>query len=169
MKFRKFLTVYRTFIIIGGFTTWSIAMLLVGGVAYELGFSQVQASTSQHIVRLDRERLAGMNLGEFKPYEPELGDLVARGHEYFYSEDGNLGIGVWESKPAEMTYTDLEYDELMYVLDGAIVMTNEHGLTETFGPGEGLVLPKGWTGTLAVPEGGVRKIWVSYMGGKKGQ
>ena len=169
MKFCKFLTVHQAFVIIGGFAAWSIAMLLVGGVAHELGLSRAQASTSQHIVRLDRERLAGLNLGEFKPYEPEFGNLVARGHEYFYSEDGNLGIGVWESKPGEMTYTDLEYDELMYVLDGSIVMTNEHGLIETYGPGEGLVLPKGWTGTLAVPEGGVRKIWVSYMGGKKGQ
>ena len=143
-------------------------MLLAGSVVHEFGFSQVQASTNQNIVRLDRERLAGMNLGEYEPYEPEFGDLVARGFEYFYSEDGNMGIGVWESKPGEMTYTDLEYDELMYVLDGAIVMTNEQGLVETFGPGEGLVLPKGWSGTLAVPEGGVRKIWVSYMAGGKG-
>jgi uncharacterized cupin superfamily protein len=50
-----------------------------------------------------------------------------------------------------------------------MVMTDEHGNSETYGTGEGLVLPKGWTGTLAVPEGGVRKIWVSYMGGKKGE
>jgi hypothetical protein len=54
--------------------------LTVGGVAHELGFSQVQASTTQHIVRLDRDRLAGMSLGEFEPYEPEFGNLVARGH-----------------------------------------------------------------------------------------
>jgi uncharacterized cupin superfamily protein len=111
--------------------------------------------------------LSGNNLGEFEPYEPEAGDLMARGHSYFYSEDGNLGIGVWESKPGEMTYTDLAYDELMYVLDGTIVLTDTHGNTETYGSGEGVVLPKGWSGTFAVPEGGVRKIWVSYMGGKK--
>jgi len=112
---------------------------------------------------LDRDRLEGRNLGEFTPYEPESGDLVARGHEYFYSTDENFGIGVWESKPGKMTYTDLEYDELMIVLDGSIVTTDEHGNSEVFTAGEGLVLPKGWTGTFAVPEGGVRKIWVSYM------
>jgi hypothetical protein len=27
----------------------------------------------------------------------------------------------------------------------------------------------GWSGMLAVGEGGVRKIWVSYMGGIKGE
>jgi uncharacterized cupin superfamily protein len=111
--------------------------------------------------------LSGKNLGEFAPYEPEAGDLIARGHVYFDSEDGNLGIGVWESKPGEMTYTDLAYDELMYVLDGGLVLTDTQGNAETYGPGEGVVLPKGWSGTLAVPEGGLRKIWVSYMGGKK--
>jgi uncharacterized cupin superfamily protein len=111
--------------------------------------------------------LSGNNLGEFAPYEPESGNLMARGHEYFYSTDGNFGLGVWESKPGETTYTDLEYDELMYVLDGAIVMTDEQGNSETYAAGEGVVLPKGYSGTLAVPEGGVRKIWVTYMGGKK--
>jgi uncharacterized cupin superfamily protein len=66
-----------------------------------------------------------------------------------------------------MTYTDLEYDELMYVLDGTIVLTDVQGNMETYDSGEGVLLPKGWTGTFAVPEGGVRKIWVTYMGGKK--
>jgi uncharacterized cupin superfamily protein len=163
------------------FLGWSAAMLLVGslignGVAESttnvLGISQSHANPLQQegtpIIRLDRDRLEGNNLGEFAPYEPESGDLIARGYEYFYSEDGNLGIGVWESKPGKMTYVDLEYDELMLVLDGGLVMTDEHGKVEVFGPGEGLVLPRGWSGTLAVPEGGVRKIWVSYMGGKKG-
>ena len=152
-----------------GFIGWSAAMVLLGSIAPEFGFSQSQAATPKLIVRLDRDRLAGKNLGEFEPYEPEHGDLIARGHEYFYSEDENFGIGVWESKPGKISYSDLEYDELMYVLDGAMVMTDAHGNSETYGSGEGLVLPKGWTGTLTVPEGGVRKIWVSYMGGKKGE
>jgi uncharacterized cupin superfamily protein len=151
-----------------GFITWSVTMVLLGTMVPELEFSQAQASSKKQIVNLDQERLAGKKLGEFKPYEPELGNLVARGHEYYYSEDGNFGIGVWESKPGEMTYTDLEYDELMYVLDGGLIMTDEDGIEHSYGPGEGLVLPRGWTGTLAVPEAGVRKIWVAYMGGKKG-
>jgi len=158
-----------------------MAMLIVGSLAGSglsgfatgiFGISPSQASPAQtadiRIIRLDRERLGGNNLGEFSPYEPESGDLVARGYEYFYSEDVKFGIGVWESKPGKMTYDELEYDELMVVLDGSLVMTDEHGTTEVFGAGEGLVLPKGWSGTLEVPQGGVRKIWVSYMGGKKG-
>jgi len=142
-------------------------MFLVGGISLDLGISQSKAAMATPLVRLDRDRLSGSNLGEFTAYEPESGNLMARGHEYYYSKDGNFGIGVWESKPGEMTYTDLEYDELMYVLDGTIVLTDMQGETETYGSGEGVLLPKGWTGKFAVPEGGVRKIWVTYMGGKK--
>jgi len=183
MKKLNFLSEFRLWSVSGGIglLAWSVVMLVVGSLAGNglsesaagiFGISNSQASPGQtadtSIIRLDRERLGGKNLGEFSPYEPDSGDLVARGYEYFYSEDEKLGIGVWESKPGKMTYDDLEYDELMVVLDGSLVMTDEHGVTEIFGPGEGLVLPKGWSGTLAVPEGGVRKIWVSYMGGKKG-
>ena len=110
---------WRTAILATGFVGWSAAMVLVGSISPEFGISQSQAATASSLVRLDRDRLSGNNLGEFTPYEPEFGDLMARGHEYFYSEDGNFGIGVWESKPGMTTYTDLEYDELMYVLDGA--------------------------------------------------
>jgi len=180
MKTFSFLNEFRIRPVLG-FLAWSMVMLVVGSLAGSglsksvagiFGISPSQASPVQaadtRIIRLDRERLGGENLGEFSPYEPDSGDLVARGYEYFYSEDEKFGIGVWESKPGKMTYVELEYDELMVVLDGSLVMTDEHGTTEIFGPGEGLVLPKGWSGTLAVPEGGVRKIWVSYMGGKKG-
>ena len=142
-------------------------MILVGSLSADLGLARLEAATSSSLVRLDSARLAGNNLGEYEPYEPEAGNLMARGHEFYYSEDGNFGLGVWESKPGETTYTDLGYDELMYVLEGAIVMTDEQGNEERIGPGEGLVLPTGFSGTLAVPDGGVRKIWVTYMGGKK--
>ena len=77
-----------------GFAGWSAIMFLLGSVSPGVGFSQSQAATP--LVRLDRDRLAGRNLGEFAPYEPESGDLIARGYDYYYSEDENFGIGVWE-------------------------------------------------------------------------
>ncbi len=168
----------RTLATIG---VWSMMMIAVGIFAGNImmeqsipaiGFTKInaapQSTASQQIIRLDRERLGGKNLGKFEPYEPEFGNLIARGYDYFYSKDENFGIGVWESKPGKITYKNLEYDELMYVLEGSMILTDEQGKAETFGPGEGLVLPTGWSGTLAVPEGGVRKIWVSYMAGVKG-
>ncbi len=56
----------------------------------------------------------------------------------------------------------------MYILEGKIIMIDASGKSQTFGAGEGLILPKGYNGTLTVPEGGVKKIWSSYMAGSKG-
>jgi uncharacterized cupin superfamily protein len=56
----------------------------------------------------------------------------------------------------------------MLVLEGQLIMTAAEGKPQYFNQGEGFILPVGWSGTLAVGEEGVRKIWVSYMGSIKG-
>jgi uncharacterized cupin superfamily protein len=52
------------------------------------------------------------------------------------------------------------------VLDGKIVLIDDQGNREEYVAGEGVVLPRGWTGTFSVPEG-VCKIGVSCEGGKR--
>ena len=84
------------------FFSWSMLMLMVGVVSQNsMGITNVYADgharINPSIVRLDRERLDGENLGDFAHYEPDAGNLVARGHDYFYSADENFGIGVRES------------------------------------------------------------------------
>lgn len=124
-------------------------------------------TVSKQIVHLDRERLAGKNLGDYAPYEPERGNLIACGHGYFYNDDENFAPGVWESRPGEMSYNDLAYDELMVELDCAPVMTDNPGKSETIKAGESLVLPNRWRGTLTTPAGDVRKIRVSHLSPRK--
>lgn len=155
------------------FNIMLMGLTFLMGVIFALSFMQstlkVQAQTAPvALITLNNDHLAGLNLGEFVPYEPDTGDLFARGDETYYSKDGSFGVGIWESKPGSQTYTELPYDELMFVLDGHVIMTDTDGNSQTFGPGEGLILPKGYSGTLTVPEGGARKIWSSYMGGQKG-
>lgn len=153
-------------------TMWSLCMLALGtnlDSDFVVNKSFAASDQSPDLVPLDKLQLAGENLGDFSPYLPDRGDLVARGDDFYYSQDENLGIGVWESKPGSMTYEDLQYDELMLVLDGQLIMTATGGKPQYFNKGEGFVLPMGWSGTLAVGEEGVRKIWVSYMGGGKGE
>ena len=152
-------------------TMWSLCMLALGtnlDSDFVVNKSFAASDQSPDLVPLDKLQLAGENLGDFSPYLPDRGDLVARGDDFYYSQDENLGIGVWESKPGSMTYEDLQYDELMLVLDGQLIMTAAGGEPQYFNKGEGFILPVGWSGTLAVGEDGVRKIWVSYMGSIKG-
>jgi uncharacterized cupin superfamily protein len=150
---------------------WSLFMLVLGNNVdsdFVVNKSFAVSDQSPELVPLDKLQLAGENLGEFSAYLPDRGDLVARGDDFYYSQDENLGIGVWESKPGSMTYEDLKYDELMLVLEGQLIMTAAEGKPQYFNQGEGFILPMGWSGTLAVGEEGVRKIWVSYMGSIKG-
>ena len=153
-------------------TMWSLCMLALGtnlDSDFVVNKSFAASDQSPDLVPLDKLQLAGENLGDFSPYLPDRGDLVARGDDFYYSQDENLGVGVWESKPGSMTYEDLKYDELMLVLEGQLIMTAAEGKPQYFNQGEGFILPMGWSGTLAVGEEGVRKIWVSYMGGVKGE
>ena len=149
------------------FVVWSGAMVMVGTVLSEVGLTRSHAAASKSLVRLDGDRLGGNNLGEFEPYEPENGNLIARGHTFFISADENFSLGVWETKPGELSIPEpyLE-DELMYVLDGKIVLIDDQGNREECVAGEGVVLLRGWTGTFPVPEG-ARKVWVSCEGGKR--
>ncbi|MEM9254799.1 MAG: cupin domain-containing protein [Pseudomonadota bacterium] len=172
MQYQRFRSRVQAMVICGGACLFALGILL--GVYFGQGLSVDMATVSTAnaaegpaLVTLDPQRLGGGNLGEFEPYLPEVSDLIARGHEYFYSADQQFGVGVWESKPGTLQYSDTDYDELMYVLDGALIMTARGGTPQRFGPGEGFVLPSGWSGELEVPEGGVRKIWVSYMSGLK--
>jgi uncharacterized cupin superfamily protein len=149
------------------FIVWSGAMVLVGTVLSEVGLTRSHAAASNNLVRLDRDRLEGNNLGKFEPYEPDHSDLMARGHNFFTSADGNFSLGVWETKPGKLSIPDpYTVDELMYVLEGKIVLIDDQGNQSEYGAGEGVVLPKGWSGTFSVPEG-ARKIYVSYEGAKK--
>ena len=135
-----------------------------GGIRkiYNVYYNDSKA-TGNKPLSLGKDKLDSSTMGEFAPYEPEIGNLIARTNEYFYSQDESFGLGTWESKPGAQTYTDLGYDELMFIMEGKITMKGADGTTKTFGAGEGLILPKGYNGTLIVEEGGVRKIWTSYM------
>ena len=52
------------------------------------------------------------------------------------------------------------------MLDGKIVLIDDQGNREECVAGEGVILPRDWTGAFSVPEG-TRKIWGSCEGGKK--
>ena len=146
------------------FVVWSAAMVLVGTTLSDFEITRSHAAETHDLVRLDRERLSGDKLGSFEPYYPERSNFDAHGHTFFTSADGQFGLGVWEAKPGTLDIPEpYPVDELMYVLSGKIVLTDAKGNREEYGPGEGVVLPKGWSGTFEVPEG-VRKIWVSYEG-----
>ena len=149
------------------FLVWCVAVLAIGMIVGQVSAVARYAEATGRaisVVELDNAKLAGKELGAFHPYYPERSDFDARGHTFFESSDGNLSIGVWEATPGLLDVPDpYDVDELMYVLEGRIILTDADGNVSTHEPGDGVVLPKGWTGTFGVPDG-VRKIYVTYGG-----
>ena len=113
-------------------------------------------------LRISNDILSGEALGEFMAYEPDSGTIMARNHEFYKSENGQYAAGIWEGKSGRINIENAPYTEVMYILEGAMMMGSPGKDASTYRAGEGLVMPKGWSGSFAVPEGGIRMIWSTY-------
>ncbi len=100
-------------------------------------------------VRIDREKLAGLDLEEYPPMAAEEvvdGGSGQRGAVFFLGEE--LAIGVWAPDASILAITEpLGYDEFLTVLSGKLILTDEQGTAEEYLPGDSVVVPKGFTGT----------------------
>ena len=125
-------------------------------------------------VRIDREKLAGLDLEEYPPMAAEEvvdGGSGQRGAVFFLGEE--LAIGVWEPDASILAITEpLGYDEFLTVLSGKLILTDEQGTAEEYLPGDSVVVPKGFTGTWQML-GNYRDIYVieknAFMGAEGGE
>lgn len=91
----------------------------------------------------------------------ELGSAKARDLVAHESSDGCLQTGVYEVGANRHTSTDpYPHDEFMYFLSGGVTLRSSDGTVTTVAAGDGVLLPKGWTGVWDSP--GYRKIYVIY-------
>jgi uncharacterized cupin superfamily protein len=114
-------------------------------------------------VRLDPDRMAGLNLTSIPPdaYQDILvdGELNMRVSTLF---DGTeIRVSIFESTPAKTDHrtrpTDI--DEFVYVLSGKLILTEPDGTVHEYTPGDALVLPIGYTGTWEM-QGNYRELVV---------
>ena len=80
------------------------------------------------------------------------------------SPDGLIDIGVWECTPGQFTADRSHAAEFCHFLSGRIVMTHQDGRRQELGPGDALLLPKGWKGEWKILEH-TRKIYVFMQAG----
>ena len=106
-------------------------------------------------VLVDPAKLAGRGLEEFPPFpNPPEGkhghalsgaDVATRVSAEF---EGDVVVQVVEiAGPRKNQIFDCSYDEFIHILEGGLILTNEEGVAHEYGPGDSLVLPKGFTGT----------------------
>ena len=112
---------------------------------------------SNNLIRLDPNKLAGLELDKFAPYPDETILSGKSEHERWQFDHEELFVGAYQAKPAKLALEGYPYDEFMYLLSGKIEITDQDGNLESFLPGQALVLKKGFTGTFEMI-GDVRKI-----------
>jgi uncharacterized cupin superfamily protein len=101
---------------------------------------------------------------ELETWQPEgvtilAGDPAGRGFTLFEDfEHGARGTGVFECDPGKTTYT-LEYNEIIYVLEGEVTIELANGSKVDLRPGMQAFLPAGHLSTWTF-HSKFREVWV---------
>ena len=82
---------------------------------------------------------------------PTEGASRPRGYTAFADPSGAFTAGVWACDAGTLQIENLAIDEACYLIDGEVVITDRHGNTERFGPGEAFLLQSGFTGIWHMP------------------
>lgn len=131
--------------------------------AFSLGM-HVSAAESPAPVRLDRDKIAGLNLNAIPPdaYKDILvaGQLNMRVATLFSGKE--LNVSVFECTPAKTDHKTRpnDSDEFVYVQSGKLILTEPNGTRHEFIAGDTLVLPKDYTGTWEM-QGNYREIAIT--------
>jgi len=108
--------------------------------------------------------LADVALGTFEPKPTSVeGNQREASRVLWSSPDGRLEIGVWECTPGRFTADRSQAAEFCHLLSGTVEMRHADGRVEHLGPGDALILPKGWKGEWVLT-GQTRKIYAFYRG-----
>lgn len=84
---------------------------------------------------------------DFPPWPKDViiaGESVHR-YKRFYT--GDITVEIYESEPLTLRVDDFHIDEFVTVLSGKLILTTIGGKPQHFGPGESVLIPKGFTGT----------------------
>ena len=77
------------------------------------------------------------------------------------SSDAKFSSGVYKSSATRSEITEpYGVDEFMYFLSGSVTLTSSDGSVQMINAGEGVTVPKEWTGIWETE--GYTKIWVIY-------
>lgn len=90
------------------------------------------------------------------------GAAVERAHFFLASKDDKFFAGVWECTPCKEKVSSYPGDEFMTVLEGSVTVTDDQGITATYGVGDSFVMQKGWSGIWHMTEF-FKKYFVIYI------
>jgi uncharacterized cupin superfamily protein len=113
-----------------------------------------KTETQRAPVRIDPALLAGRGLDEIPP-RPAM-PAGTTGHVISERDgksrvagvfEGDIVSHVFESSPRKFQVVNHGFDEFIHILEGNLILTDGKGVVQEFGPGDHLVLAKGFNGT----------------------
>jgi uncharacterized cupin superfamily protein len=117
------------------------------------------AAEAVHPAKMSEEGLAG---GLFDSPETVVSDSgMVLDITSLKSSDGKFASGLYRAGPSRWEIDEpYGVDEFMYFLEGGVTLTSSDGTVTEIETGEGVTIPKEWTGVWETD--GYRKIWVIY-------
>lgn len=106
--------------------------------------------------------LSSIDIGAFSPKPTSIdGDQKEAAKTLWTSPDEGLEVGLWECTPGRFTAARENNSETCHILSGRVSLHSPDGTTQEVGPGEMLVLPKGWKGEWTIHEH-TRKLYIIH-------
>ena len=106
------------------------------------------------ITRIERDGDSGSGLPSV-PHDstdtPIEGASHPKAYTGFADSTGQFTAGVWACDAGLLKIKNLPCDELCFIIDGEVEVTDEQGVSLTFNEGDAFVLHKGFTGTWRMP------------------
>ena len=107
--------------------------------------------------------LASIDVGEFSPKPTTFTEgQVEASVDLWASEDNSVHVGVWECTEGRFSADRSTSSELCHIISGRASLSMLDGEVRVLGPGDLLVLPRGWKGEWTILER-VRKLYVMHF------
>ena len=108
-------------------------------------------------IRIEASFLDGLGLTPADLSEPDpaddnvVADAPIENSSHVFHMD-KIMVGVYESAPGRVHIDSARYDEFVYILEGRLILTPDHGGRYEFEKGDSLIVPMGYTGHWEMPE-----------------
>ncbi|TXH39000.1 MAG: DUF861 domain-containing protein [Rhodospirillaceae bacterium] len=78
--------------------------------------------------------------------QPLSDGMTPRGREYYRDQTERLSSGRWQCDAGSIEIEDSPNERLYFIIHGVLRITDAAGSNESFGAGECVAIPKGFTG-----------------------
>lgn len=138
--------------------------ILAAGMLYITAVAAFDARNVA-VVTLDEDALAQAGFAPL-PQDASMsaqppGVIEGASVDQFLSSDKRLAAGYSKYKKITLRLNNWPVDEIMFILEGRVEITDAKGTTHTYGPGDAFVMPKGFSGTWRQLSD-IKKMQITY-------